>query len=237
MSFTPIPLNDIVTAVVTEVPLFRKLAQTFEFGIHHAPFPASVVYDIKSSMEEGLCAWKIDKGYMRDVLSKSNLIITFTEPRVSAYWLEDSQAPWRYVAAAIFLEIKDKKAELHLICSNPGDVEGLPKLPLAPLLHCAAIIYLKKVGVEEVYLDAADRGLIKYYQSFGYELSKTECNPNLITKTKKWLNPASDVPKKISHGFRMKLCSLDDNKACEKAFLTLAKIPIERLGEYFNGFE
>ena len=126
-------------------------------------------------------------------------------------------------------DIPKKEANIILICFQDIYNEGQKfKLGGGLFLHCLALNILKQLHIKNVYLEASEKNLIKYYGNIGYKLGKSPCgkrdkitdlytNIDNIDEIIQRL-PPNYADEKYDYAYRMKWCDFDERDVCFKAF-------------------
>lgn len=126
-------------------------------------------------------------------------------------------------------DVPKKEANIILICFQDIYQEGQKfKLGAGLFLHCLALNILTQLHIKDVYLEASDKNLIRYYGNIGYKLGKSPCGKR--DKITDIYNETQDIDEiiqrlptnyadeKFGYAYRMKWCGFDERDICFKAF-------------------
>lgn len=159
------------------------------------------------------CRGRIENEYLLESFKKSNIIIVI-------YFRGEVQA------FIIFNYDTDLEAGIiKLVCSKKEPIS------LGSFLLCITHAYLYNAGFRSVYLDAADEGVARYYESLGYLYGKMPCelqdnitDQHLLYKMSKGSESSfleflpEEYPTK--DGYPMKLCA-NYGQICINAYLKI----------------
>jgi hypothetical protein len=128
-------------------------------------------------------------------------------------------------------DVPKKEANIILICFQDIYNEGKKfKLGGGLFLHCLALNILIQLHIKDVYLEASEKNLIKYYSNIGYKLGKSPCGKR--DKITDMYNETEDIDEmirrlpsnyadeKYDYAYRMKWCGFDERSFCSKTFET-----------------
>jgi hypothetical protein len=125
-------------------------------------------------------------------------------------------------------DVPKKEANIILICFQDIYNEGKKfKLGGGIFLHCLALNILTQLNIKDVYLEASEKNLIKYYGNIGYKLGKSPCGKrDKITDMYKDMDideiikrlPSNYADEKYEYAYRMKWCGFDEKDICFKSF-------------------
>lgn len=174
--------------------------------------------NLKKELLEDLdetCRWSISPEYLQEALDETNLGYTITFPE-SFYQQHLSRDK---IASFILASHHDNIGFIYIICNMSFfsdrlyETTGSGEVPFrfGFLLHCYVLREFRNLGIAEVYLDASNLDLVKYYTMLGYRLGKEPCgDKDPITDLHEVFltEPEKVIPKDYvtPAGYRMKLC-------------------------------
>jgi hypothetical protein len=173
------------------------------------------------------CRWTIDNVYFIDSFYTSDVIITVSHPNE----IYQQEYGMHYVAAFAMFSYSSLDAFIHLVCAKRFSVS----LRLGEFVLCLVHIYLRNVGVEHVYLDAADNELAEYYDRLGYEFGQEWCEDldPITTEHREFrsIHPGNyrfweQLPNGYltRHGYRMKRCVYPEDMCAQNLIDTERRI-------------
>lgn len=178
------------------------------------------------------CRGEISKSYKRK-FKEANLMVLCVSHDEEIYKKHKIDVLNGFVLARY--DIPKSEANIILVCFRDISETKMNEKPIRVklggglLIHCLALNILRQLKIKNVYLEASDKELIKYYYSLGYKLGKSPCGKkDKITD----LHEVDDIdtiirnlPKdyadeKYEYAYRMKWCGFNEENMCFKAFQT-----------------
>jgi hypothetical protein len=109
-----------------------------------------------------ICRWQIEESFINKSIKKSNYafyIVDNITDEVIAFWI-------------FKLDIENKVIDSALICAADIGLKGLG----SSLINYGINVILENTPIENVYIYPANKPLIKFYESLGFELISQEEN-------------------------------------------------------------
>jgi hypothetical protein len=161
-------------------------------------------------LDTSVCQWRLNDDFIKEAFDMTNSMITIETE--SSYW-RDKLNVTKILAFVLFrLDFTNGLAKIFVICS-----EGLPGITFGSILLCLVHAWAANEGFVNIYLDASNSLLIKYYTKNGYIIGKKPCGQTDPDQEvhRKHIRETPDIPYhppqkyETNNGYRMKNCNLD----------------------------
>lgn len=174
-----------------------------------------------------VCRNELSTSYIgKNYVNKANLLVTCSIHNKEIY--DEFGVD---TLLGFFLCDYDKKTKAHIIATCYNDIHKTKGGGL--LLRCIGLSILKNLGFKDIYTEAINGKLVKYYDQIGFRVSKKMCgekDPLLEMSGKFTLDEImiaaeDDIqPSEYMTGWPMKWCNYDEKRVCETAIQQIKKM-------------
>ena len=127
------------------------------------------------------CRWMLSDEYMSEYSSSINVMVIITHDKGSSTGVKIDEQNLTAFTTGI---VKDHKGYIIATCGREFaskiqyEQTGIERIDLkiGLLARCILTNYMSRQGVSEIYNDASNESLVRYYSTLGYRLGRNPCN-------------------------------------------------------------